>query len=161
MVDKHGTVTQRSDFSKAQVKQVAAFEKSYTAAVNKLASNPTAKTTVSVGAGKTQTVTAGFVARAAANRVVEAAPSVTGRAGAVTHADGMGGEMTTVNAPGLRGNPVYGGAINSEEMRQMVVVHEAMHGTYVDSSFAGNEEFQKAHQLPYDGAALDLLRNNQ
>jgi hypothetical protein len=164
MKDAKGNVTQRKDFTAAQSKQVAAFEKSYTAAVNKLASDPSAKTTVSVpGEGKTQTVTAGSVARSAANREVEAAPSVADPrgVGAITHSDGMGGVVTTVNSPGLRGQPIYGGATNSEEMRQMITVHEAMHGTYVDSAFAGKQEFQKAHQLPYDKAALELLRGNQ
>jgi hypothetical protein len=162
MKDAKGNVTQRADFSKAQVKQVAAFEKSYTAAVNKLASHASDKASIAVPGGKEQTVTAGSVARSAANRVVEAMPSVTQTtAEAVTHGDSMGGVMTTVNAAGLRGAPLVPGAANAEQSRQMVVVHEAMHGTYLDNSMVGIKNFQEAHQIAYDQAALKLLNGDE
>ena len=155
--DAKGNVTQRADFSKAQVKQVAAFEKSYTKAVNDLASHPDRSVTVSVpGGGKDQTTTAGAVAQTLAGRTFVADPSKAG--GASTS---PGTNTTIVADRGLSGNGVLKG-INpgsADLIRQIVATHEGLHDTAVDRTRGdlSPKNFNDAHQIPFNRATEDLL----
>ena len=155
MKNADGTVTQRKDFTPGQVKQVVGFEKSYTSAVNKLASNADRAASVKLrGGGKEQAVKAGFVARALAGRMVIASPSETG--GGRT-----GDNVTTLSDRALSGVGTIQGVRphNAEELRQIAITHEGMHDTYVDNT-RGNLEFKpwnSGHQDPFNRAAQQLL----
>ena len=85
IVDAKGNVTQRADFSKKQTAQVAGFDKRYTAAVNKLMSNPDRQATVEVPGQKAFTVSAAEVGMNLIKAEVQAAPGTPG--GANTRGD--------------------------------------------------------------------------
>jgi RHS repeat-associated protein len=164
MKDAKGNVTQRADFSKAQLRQVAGFEKSYTVAVNALASHPgmTVELT-NAGTGVMATTNAGSVATALAGRNYMAIPSLTSGPGS---AQGTIGNTTSVGGVGLSGSgmlPSVPGANTPELMRQVETVHEGLHGpaTGVDalrpSSMDFNEWNKVFHQPLYDEAAWSLL----
>jgi len=159
IVDKKGNVTERKDFSKSQQRQVKAFEKAYTAAVNKLESHSSAKVDVSVN-GKSEKVTAGYVAKALEGRNVVAAPGID--KGANTNG---ATNTTTVEGRVLSGAGTLQGVKTptADALRQIAIVHEGLHGTYVDSVGAGMKpgDFNTAHQAPYNEASDELLRGNQ
>jgi hypothetical protein len=146
----------------AQMKQIRAFEKSYSNAVNKLAANPNAKVNISLpGSTRTATTTAGTVAKALAGRTFTAAPNTRGGADTV-------GNVTTVRAGVLAGTPVNGVPnFGAEGNRQVATTHEGMHGVYkgnVDDrvvvggwTVLGRQPYQQQHQEPYNKAAAQLL----
>jgi len=153
--DAKNNVTQRADFSKDQVKQVAAFEKSYTTAVNDLASHPDRTATVSVsGGGKDQTVTAGSIAQSLADRTVIASPSE--KPGAYTS-----GYSTIVGERGLSGVGSFKGVqpSSADQARQIAITHEGIHDTKGDRTRGtlNVTEFGAAHQAPFNQAAKQLL----
>ena len=153
----------------SQRSQIAAFEKSYTEAVNKLANNadknveislPKRESTMNGSSDKrTTTVNAGVVAQALAARnvvVTQNSPNWTK------------GDTTQVGTSLLRGGKLNGIRDYGPEMNQQIgIVHEGMHGMYrgnADSPLvpAGNlsmgvEPYQTLHQGPYNRAALELL----
>jgi hypothetical protein len=160
--------------TETQKQQVAAFNKSYTEAVNKLASQPNANTTVKMpvygpdgkptGQFRYANVNSGELAKALEGRTFVAAPNASsGNASAQTS-----GKTTTVFASGLAGSRGYGMPANmsADFMRQVTTVHEGMHGsaTYTDDYLApagatsmGVEPWQTGHQAPYNEGAMDLL----
>ncbi len=165
MTDAKGNVTQRADFSKAQSNQVKGFEKRYTAAVNKLMSNPDRKATVSVPGQKSFSVTAGEVGRNLVKAEVRAAPGTPG--GANTR-----GDLITLHDGILsQGNrtPQQLGSFQA-----MGIVHEGIHWTgwgplpdgsrsatgersVLDPYKLGYEPLRSLHQERYNNAALELL----
>jgi RHS repeat-associated protein len=152
--DAKGNVTQRADFSKAQVKQVAAFEKAYTKAVNNLASHSDRTTTVSVG-DKSMKVSAGDIAKVLVNRTFVAAPDQDGKG----RGAGTVGNVTTVGGAGLAGIGTVKGASppGAEGLRELVAVHEGLHNPAENSLKQGRSDFNDIHQVPYNRAAETLL----
>lgn len=161
--DAKGNVSRRADFSKAQIKQVAAFEKSYTAAVNKLMANPTKEARVSIAeTGKSATVSAGAVGNALISRtmVVDNKVNAMGTSGSTTH----------IGPAGLSGEGRISGVTtgNSQSLLQIAIAHEGLHGSDVniDSTLQDSLPFGKwngtqtqegVHQAPYNQAANALL----
>ena len=156
----------RDKLTSGQEKRVSAFEKAYTEAVNKLMSDPTKSTTLTVeSTGKSVTVTAGEVGNALVNRIME----VNGRVFGGEHVNGMGtrGNTTYVGPAGRTGEGQATGitTMNPQTLQQIEVVHEGMHGsaTGIDSTLRDNLPFgqwNKDHQIPYNKAAQDLLTPN-
>jgi hypothetical protein len=136
---------------------VAAFEKSYTKAVNDLASHSDRSVTVSVpGGGTDQTRTAGAVAVDLAFRNFVASPSEKGGA-----ATGPGTNITTVRDRGLSGIGVLKGInpSNADQFRQIVATHEGLHDTSIDRTRGDLSPwaFNDAHQVPFNQATEELL----
>jgi hypothetical protein len=163
MTDSKGNVTQRADFSKNQVKQVAAFEKSYTKAVNELASHPDRVVSLNVPGDKPQNIPAAGVAQKLAETDVRVVPSVPVSKGF----DGSKASMyasdafhVTVFGSGLRGAPGYGENArvlgSSDLMRQVGLVHESLHWTRADRS-ANLPDFSSRHEAPFNQTAERLL----
>jgi RHS repeat-associated protein len=148
-------VIARADFTKAQEKQVAAFEKSYTDAVNSLDANPEATATVTV-AGKSQQVTAGYVRNRLVEREVVAAPNEKQNTSTNT-----GTRITTVRNAVITGNGRLQGISTKDanEVRQVGIVHEGMHGTYLDRPNLA--DFDSLHQESYNQAAQSLLNGGE
>jgi hypothetical protein len=105
-------------------------------------------------------VSAGYVAKALEGRNVVAAPSID--KGANTRAST---NTTTVEGRILSGQGQIEGVKTStpDALRQIAIVHEGMHGTYVDSVGAGMkpDDFNMAHQAPYNEASAELLGGQQ
>jgi hypothetical protein len=161
--DSKGNVTQRADFSKSQLKQVAAFEKSYTKAVNELASHPDRVVPLNVPGDKSQNIPAAGVAQKLAETDVRAVPSVAAAKGF----DGSKASMyasdayhVTVFGSGLRGAPGYGENArvlgSSDLMRQVGIVHESLHWTRADRS-SNLPDYGSRHQAPFNQTAEQLL----
>jgi RHS repeat-associated protein len=156
MTDANGNVTQRADFSKAQVAQVAAFEKSYSAAVNTLMQHASTEVQVKVD-GKSEKVTAGQIGHDLTERNVVAVPSVS--KGANTN---VNNGTTKVFRGGLSGEGGLEGintTRSADAVRQIIIVHEGMHGSNSDKSGAGVpfKKWNVDHQAPYNKAADKLL----
>jgi uncharacterized protein RhaS with RHS repeats len=163
MTDAKGNVTQRADFSEKQVKQVAAFEKSYTKAVNELANHPDRMVALNVPGDKSQNIPAAGVAQKLAATDVRAVPTVAASKGF----DGSKASMyasdafhVTVFGSGLRGAPGYGEnarVLGSPDlMRQVGIVHESLHWTRADRT-SNLPDFGSRHQVPFNQTAEQLL----
>jgi hypothetical protein len=140
--------------------QVAAFEKSYTTAVNNLASDPGRTATVSVpGGGKDQTVTAGSIAQSLAERTVIASPSEA--IGAETY---PGTFTTIIGQKGLSGVGTLKGVqpSSADQARQIGITHEGIHETKADGTQGtlNATQFGIAHQVPFNQAAQELLQKS-
>ena len=153
------------DATKQQLKDVAKFEKRYTAAVNKLMSHPDQQATVKVPGQKAFSVSAGEVGKSLVKAEVTAAPGTPG--GANTR-----GDLITLHDGILsQGNrtPQQLGAFQA-----MGIVHEGIHWTgwgpmpdgtrsatgersALDPNRLGYEPLKSLHQEPYNNAALELL----
>jgi len=167
VTDAKGNTIDRSTLSRSQQQRLATFEKSYAKAVNDLASHPDRAHTITMkdanGRTRTATVTAGEVAHALEGRTFVASPFQSGGGNTM-------GNTTTVESRGLSGVGIAQGVPrgNPDLLRQVTAVHEGMHGqgTYTDDYLApggtsqmGEPYYNNAHQLPYNDAAMDLLRN--
>lgn len=168
-IDKKGNEIKRADMTPGQLKSVRGFEKSYTAAVNKLIANPSKAVSISMpgklGAdgkpgepGKQASTTAGEVGKALMGRNIVANSPLAG-GGMAT-----GGNTTYVGPMGLSGEgSLTGVTVNgADAMRQVEITHEGMHGngTAVSSTLkAGMEQgpWNEAHQTPFNQATMDLL----
>lgn len=148
-----------------QLKDIAKFEKRYTAAVNKLMSDPDRQATVKVPGQKAFTVTAGEVGKNLIKAEVKAAPGTPG--GANTR-----GDLITLHDGILsQGNrtPQQLGSFQA-----MGITHEGIHWTgwgplpdgtrsatgersVFDPYSLGSEPLRSQHQGPYNRAATDLL----
>ncbi len=150
--------------TKQQLKDIANFEKRYSAAVNKLMSDPDREADVKVG-NKEFTVTAGEVGSNLIKAEVHARPDLPGGAN-------TSGNVITLRAgilsPGGR-TPTQLGSFQA-----MGIVHEGIHWTgwgplpdgtrsatgersVLDPYRLGVEPLKSQHQKPYNDAALDLL----
>ncbi len=168
-VDKKGNEITRADMTKAQLKSVSGFEKSYTAAVNKLMANPSKVVTISMlgspsvegkpsEPGKQTSITAGEVGKALIGRNVVANSPLAG-GGMAT-----GGNTTYVGTMGLSGEGTLTGVTvkGAGAMREVEITHEGMHGdgTGVSPALRGIMEqgpWNEAHQIPLNQAAIELL----
>ena len=164
-VDKHGKEIPRTDMTKSQLKSVKGFEKSYTTAVNKLMANPQKSATILMPSqgktsepGKQTTTTAGDVGKALIGRNIVANSPLAG-SGMAT-----GGNTTYLGALGLSGEGSIVGITTSsnDELREIEITHEGMHGdgTGISPALRGDmksDEWNDAHQAPLNQAAEDLL----
>jgi RHS repeat-associated protein len=153
------------DAKPQDLKNIAAFEKRYTAAVNKLMSNPNRKATVKVPGHKAFAVTAGEVGKNLIKAEVKAEPGIPG--GASTR-----GDLITLKdgilSQGNRTPQQFG------SFQAMGITHEGIHwtgwGPLPDGTRSetgersvfgpyslGREPLSSDHQDPYNKAALDLL----
>jgi hypothetical protein len=157
MSDAKGNITQRADFSKDQVKQVAAFEKSYTKAVNELADHPDRIEPLNIPGGKTVNVPAAAIAGKLADTSVTAFPTVPtlGRDGAMASFSAF---QVGVYGEGLKGNRGYGESAqvlhDADLRRQVAIVHEGMHWTRADQNVPN---FDSSHQTPFNQTAEAIL----
>ena len=136
-----------------------AFKNAYTSAVNKLMSHPTRTVTIKLPSGKTATTTAGEVGKALISRKVVVQTKDT--------ENGMGtrGDTTYVSPNDLTGRSDFKGApvtANDQENHEIQITHEGMHGDGAPSTndLQGDlpdEEWTKAHQIPFNDAAQQLL----
>jgi len=165
----------RGELTKSELAKVKRFEKSYTAAVNKLMSDPSAEAGISVpqilggqSTGRTDsfTVSGGYVGSALISRTFTADfASKQGQALANTDSSS---NTTTVYSTSLSGGghvqlqhngPLFGG----DYSRQITVVHEGIHGTgneargLTDTLLLGYHPLDMDHQIPYNSAAATLL----
>lgn len=140
----------------------AAYEKSYTAAVNKLAANPNRTAPVTFKAdGRTIsfTLNAGDVARTMAGRKTAADPSdliqKRNRDGSLGSVAVTTGRVSFIGSLGLKGT--------SHADRMDTAVHEeGIHGSYVEaaSGFLPNSDDNngRAHTDAYSKAIAELLK---
>ncbi|GGD42547.1 RHS repeat-associated core domain-containing protein [Pseudoxanthomonas indica] len=168
-IDKKGNEIQRADMTKAQLRRVKAFEKSYTDAVNTLMANPQKSVTISMpgepGAdgnpgepGKQASTTAGEVGKALIGISIVANSPLAG-SGMAT-----GGNTTYIGSLGLSGGgTLVGIRKTSRDMtRQVAITHEGMHGdgTGVSPALRGDMPigpWNDAHQTPLNEASRELL----
>lgn len=158
--DKNGNVTASKNFTPAQKKAVAAFNKAYTKTVNTLLKNSKVNAIVKGPNGKTTKVNAGKLANTLEKEVfnVDAKP---GDMSSRTPMDTLPGE-TNIGPTGLRApSGLYG--ISGESRSQLwgiAITHEGIHAGYpwADNMWAGRVDFEIGHQIPYDQAAEELLQ---
>jgi len=153
LVNSEGKVIQRKDFSKAQVRQVSAFETAYTAAVNKLAesSDPVSVAGPDGQSTKTSgTIVAGILARAN----VQSVPSLSSP---MNFKDGK----LTVGPLGRTGGGKLDGIRQGDANRNLrvEVAHEGIHGTGANNMWRGydHDSFNHDHQSPFNRAAAEML----
>ena len=153
----------RSDMTQGQLRSVRGFERSYTAAVNKLMANPQKSVTISMPGksgepGKQASTTAGEVGKALIGRNIVANSPAAG-SGMAT-----GGNTTYIGTLGLSGEGSIAGVTTNgnDALRQIAITHEGMHGdgTGVSPALRGamnSDDWNTAHQAPLNQAAQDLL----
>ena len=150
------TTTQRKDFTAAQTKRVAAFEKSYTSAVNTLESNKDKVVSIKVD-GKSFSTAAGSIANNLIKRDFVADTTEATDANALARTSGP---TTFVYGTGLKGGNLI--PDNSNLSREVIVTHEGIHGDRGEYQLPFHEllgipPYDKDHQQPYNSAALQLL----
>ncbi|MGX5731973.1 RHS repeat-associated core domain-containing protein, partial [Pseudoxanthomonas beigongshangi] len=168
-IDKKGNEIKRADMTKAQLRSVKGFEKSYTAAVNTLMANPSKVVTISMpgkpgvdgkpGApGKQASTTSGEVGKALIGRNIVANSPLAG-GGMAT-----GGNTTYIGSLGLSGSGVIEGVktTSNDMLRQLAITHEGLHGdgTGVSPALRGDMPigpWNEAHQIPFNEASKELL----
>jgi RHS repeat-associated protein len=153
----------RADLKGWRLKRVEKFEKAYTAAVNKLMSDPSKPTTIAIPeTGKSVTVTAGAVGDALVKREIVVDSKVSGM--------GTGSSTTHLGPFGLSGKGTIEGLTppNSQAQLEIEITHEGLHGgdVNIDKTLQDSLPFGKwngtqtqvgVHQAPYNKAADDLL----
>jgi RHS repeat-associated protein len=160
--DKNGNVTPSKDFTPAEKKVVAAFNRTYTKTVNALLKNSAGDAVVRGPDGKTTTVNAGELATTLEKQVF----NVDAKSEGFEPNSPMDtpARQTNVTPSGLRAPPsgsaygITGGA--PSWLREVEITHEAIHAGYpwADNMWAGRSDFDLGHQEPYNIAAAWALQ---
>lgn len=151
------------DPGKLNKTQIAAFNKAYTGAVNKLLQGGKISVTMKTkdADGKPSSVTKTVDARAVASglmgRVMNYDPSkVQFGAGATTR-----GDVTSFNMDGVTKGPAGLGSMPVSDKLSIGIIHEGLHGGSMDNSLQrethmNNDEFNKQHGNPYTEGAKEI-----
>jgi hypothetical protein len=156
-------VTSSKNFTAAQKKAVAAFNKAYTKTVNTLLKNSKTNALVKGPDGKTTPVNAGKLAQALERQTFDVDGSGQGHPGAPISS--LPGESFISPSTGLKApaaGSLYGitGKTTASERWMIVITHEAIHAgaPWADNMWAGRSDFYIGHQTPYAQAAAELLQ---
>jgi len=158
----HGHEIQRANFNQSQRNSVRAFERAYTASVNRLMSHPARSSSVALPTGTVRT-TAGEVGAALIGRLMQVNDTQAKPGEGMATTPPSTGNITYIPTSVLSKTYELNGVKPSspDNFREIIITHEGMHG---DAPTTGGlqgttpfQEWRDIHQEPFNQAAQDLL----